>query len=65
MQRPLFQVVLSDGQQWSVEAEWCLNRTADARRAHWGNSHQIARPWHLDELRQGQTSFEGAISLLS
>lgn len=30
-----------------------------------GNSHQIARPWHLDELRQGQTPFESAISLLS
>jgi hypothetical protein len=22
VQRPLFQLVLSDGQQWSVEAEW-------------------------------------------
>ena len=27
-------------------------------------SGQITRSWHLDELRQGETSFESAISLL-
>lgn len=30
----------------------------------WLRSRQIARSWHLDELRQGKTSFESAISLL-